>query len=200
MDIRIFRFTTVMALGLPLAGCAQLMGQHGWQATNAAPYSPPSQGYSVTLPPGWVRASSNDYSTTLLSRHGFDLESIRIGRANDDKAFPVLKKGATPDEAPQELADDLVAEIKRESGLIGFEVITNEPASIGGHNGIHLVIEYHTSDGVHYRQDEYAACTAAGFYDLYYRAPVLHFYDAYHPVFQAMLQSFQFVGVPSRGR
>jgi hypothetical protein len=200
MKIEASRLAAAVILLTPLVGCAQLMGPHGWKATDTAAYSPPYQGYSVTLPPGWVKSSSNDFSATLLSRDGFDLESIRIGRANNDKAFPALKKGATPDEPTEELADDLIAEIKRESGLVGFQLVKNEPAALGGKNGIHLLIEYSSPDGVHYRQDEYAVCTAAGFYDVFYRAPVLHFYDLYHPAFQAIMQSFQFIPGTSRSR
>jgi hypothetical protein len=177
---------------LPLGGCAQFMGPHGWKATDTGAYRPPSQGYSVTLPQGWVVTSSNDYSTTMLSGHGMDLESIRILHTKNDKAFPALKKSASPDEQPGELADDLIAEIKSESGVIGVQLVTNEPATLGGKVSIHVVIEYSTSEGLHYRQEEYAVSTTAGFYDLIYRAPVLRFYDLYHPQFQATVQSFQF--------
>lgn len=196
MTIRMLLSVGAACLTLSLAGCAQ-MGPHSWKATNGSAYSPPGQGYSVMLPPGWVSASSNDYADTRLSRHGFDLESIGVRRASNDKAFPALKKGATPDESAEELADDLVAEMKKEAGLVSFVLVTNEPATIGGRKGVHLLVEYSNADGVHYRQEEYAVCTEAGFYELYYRAPVLHFYDLYHSAFATVLQSFQFVPLTS---
>lgn len=181
---------------LMLGGCASF-GPHGWEAAGSAPYSVPSQGYVVTLPQGWIEESNNGYSAMILSRHGLDLESIHITRGDNDKAFPSLKKSASPDEAPGDLADDLIAEIKSESGDVGFQIVKNEPAMVGGKSAIHLLIEYRTPDGVRYRQDEYAICTADGFYQLRYQAPVLHYYDSSQPVFAAMLQSFQFI--PMKG-
>ena len=190
MTLRMLLLASVAALLLTLGGC--VTAPHQWTATGDDPYSPPAQGYAVMLPQGWVEVSSNDYSGTIVSRHGLDLEIIRIIRANNDKAFPSLKKSAAPDEEPGQLADDLIAEIKTESDLTGFQVLTNEPSTLAGKVGIHLVIEFSNSEGVHYRQDEYAVCTARGFYVTAYRAPVLHFYDLYHPAFQAMVQSFRF--------
>jgi hypothetical protein len=179
------------SLLLLLGGC--VTAPHQWTATGATPYGPPSQGYAVMLPQGWVEISSRDYSGTIVSRHGLDLEIIRIVRTDNDKAFPVLKKSASPDEEPGQLADDLIAEIKTESGITGFKLVTNEPTTLAGKVGIHLVIEFSNTEGVQYRQDEYAVCTTRGFYVVAYRAPVLHFYDLYHPAFQVMVQSFRFV-------
>ncbi|HEY3645420.1 MAG TPA: hypothetical protein VGM16_08790 [Gammaproteobacteria bacterium] len=197
MTLRILWLAPLTALLLSLGGCAT---PHVWEKTNANTYSPPSQGYAVTLPQGWLEDSSPDWTVTLLTRHGSDLDSIRIIRYENDKAFPETKKGATPGESPGQLADDMMAEIKAESGITGFQIITNEPGTLGGQNGVHLLTEFSDTEGVHYRQDDYLVCNAVGTYLVTYRAPVLHFYDLYHPAFQALVHSFQFVANQGHAR
>ena len=195
MNLRILWLATLAALSLSLSGCVAM--PHEWAKTDTKPYSPPSQGYAVTLPPGWLDISSHDWSVTLLTRHGSDLDNIRIIRYDNDKAFKETKKGATPGESPGQLADDMMAEIKAESGISGFQVITNEPGVLGGQNGVHLLTEFSDTEGVRYRQDDYLVCNAVGTYLVTFRAPVLHFYDLYHPAFQATVESFKFVPVTS---
>lgn len=193
MNLRILWLAALAALSLCLSGCVAV--PHVWAKTDANTYSPPSQGYAVTLPQGWLDISSNDWTVTLLTRHGSDLDSIRIIRYENDKAFPDTKKGATPGENPGQLADDMMAEIKAETGISAFQVITNEPATLGGQNGVHLLTEFSDTEGVHYRQEDYLVCNAVGTYLVTFRAPVLHFYDLYHPAFQATVGSFKFVPV-----
>src|SRR5579872_3661142 len=147
MTLRMLVPASMAALLLALGGCAT--NPHVWAATDANTYSPPSQGYSVTLPRGWLEYSTEDWKATLLTRHGSDLDSIRIIRDENAKAFPVTKKAATPGEDPGQLADDLMGEIKAESGVTDFLVLTNEPASLGGQDSVHLVTEFSTTEGVH---------------------------------------------------
>src|SRR5579872_3834938 len=130
MMLRMLWLASVASLTLALGGCAS--APHAWAATDANTYSPPSQGYAVSLPQGWLEDSSTDYSVTLLTRHGSDLDTIRVIRYENDKAFSETKKGATPGENPGQLADDMMAEIKAESGITGFKVLLNEPGSLGG--------------------------------------------------------------------
>lgn len=196
MILRMLWLASAASLTLALSGC--VTAPHVWAATDANTYSPPSQGYAVTLPLGWLEDSSTDWTTTVLTRHGYNLDSMRIIRYENDKAFPETKKGATPGENPEQLSDDLLAEIKSESGITGFQVLTNEPGSLGGQYGVHLVTEFSDTEGVHYRQDNYLVCNSVGTYLVTFRAPVLRFYDLYHPAFQAMTQSFRFVAVDSR--
>jgi hypothetical protein len=193
MTIRMLLPAAGACLLLSLGGC--VTAPHVWAATDANTYSPPAQGYAVTLPQGWLENSSNDYTVTLLTRHGSDLDSIRIIRYDNDKAFPQTKKSSTPGENPGQLADDLMAEIKAESGITGFEVVTNEPSKLGGQDGVHLLTEFSDSEGVHYRQDDYLVCNTVGLYLVTFRAPVLHFYDLYHSAFLATMGSFKFVPV-----
>ena len=195
MTMRMSVRAGALCLLLSLGGCVGV--PHVWTATDAKTYSPPKQGYAVTLPLGWLEDSSQDYSLTLLTRHGSSLDSIRLIRYDNDKAFPETKKSATPGENPGQLADDLMAEIKAESGITGFQVLTNEPAKLGGQDGVHVLTEFSDPEGVHYRQDNYLVCNVAGLYLVTFRAPVLHFYDLYHPVFMTLVQGFKLVPVTS---
>ncbi|MGE5625499.1 MAG: PsbP-related protein [Bacillota bacterium] len=189
--------SSIAALALlPLGGCVPM--QHKWTEVQAPDYSQPTQGYAAALPHGWIEISSPDNSGTIVSRHGPDLDNIRITRVNNDKAFPVLKKSAAPDEQPADLAQDLVAEFKNEAGDMGLQIITNEPVQVGGKNGVHLLLEYGTSSGVHYRMEDYAVCTPDGFYQLRYQAPVLRYFDLSEPAFKATVASFHFIPKTAR--
>ncbi|HEV2111890.1 MAG TPA: hypothetical protein VGT99_11095 [Gammaproteobacteria bacterium] len=175
---------------LLLAGCINAPPK--WRAVNDPQYSVPKQGYAVKLPAGWIEQATRDSSAMAISFNGLDLESIVISRQDNDEIFKPLHKEAKPDELPADLAADFIALVKTQTAP-GLQVVTNEPASVGGKSGFHVVAEFSTDTGLHYRSEAYGVCTQYGFYTLSYRAPVLYYFDQYHPAFKAVADSFRLI-------
>jgi hypothetical protein len=158
-------------------------------------YSVSSQGYAISLPPGWLKIAPGNGAVTVLSLDGEDLDLIRISRFDNDKVFSNIKKVASPKDLPADLAGDFIASSKADLSVSSLTVLTNEPATLGGKNGFHLRYAFSNPDGVRYQTDIYAVCTENGFYTVYYRAPVLHYFDEHLAEFQKSVASFQFTGM-----
>ena len=187
MNIRLHLFVIAAPL-LLLEGCA--LQPHQWEAAGSARYESKRGHFGVQLPAEWIQLTNSDSTGVLLSADGPDLDAISIIRSDNDKAFPTIKKGASPGELPADLAADFIAEIKTE-GNTNLQVLTNEPAKVGGKDGFHVVLDFSTQAGVHYRVDTYGVCTEGGTYALTYRAPVLNYYELYQPAFKSVVASFQ---------
>ena len=173
---------------LALSGCAP-----SWKMVrqNNASQAVSAQGYSVTLPQGWMTIAPGNKAITLVTHDGELLDFIRVGREDNDKALAAIKKAASPTELPADLATDFIAAAKTSTALSNLTVVKNEPVSFGGHDGFHLVMTFSNADGVRYQWETYGVRTENGFYSAIYRAPVLHYYDLYEKDFQATVASFK---------
>ncbi len=178
----------VAVLLLSLGGCA--LQPHPWEAAGSDRYESKRGHFSAQLPAGWIQLTNSDSTGVLLSADGPDLDAISLIRSDNDKAFPTIKKEASPGELPADLAADFIAEAKTE-GNSNLQVLTNEPAKVGGKDGFHVVLDFSTQAGVHYRVDAYGLCTEGGTYALTYRAPLLNYYELYQPAFKSVVASFQ---------
>lgn len=192
MKSRVLAFLTFAFAPLVLSGCAP-----AWKMVHEDnnQYGVPSQGYAMSLPPGWLKISPGNGAVTLLSLDGEDLDLIRISRFDNDKAFSNIKKVASPKDLPADLAENFIASTKADLSVSNLSVLTNEPATLGGMNGFHLRYAFSSPDGVRYLTDIYAACTENGFYTVYYRAPVLHYFDEHLAEFQKTVASFQYTSM-----
>lgn len=175
---------------LMLEGCS--VQPHQWETTTGGGHYESKRGhFTAQLPAEWIQLTNSDSSGVLVSADGPELDAISILRSDNDKAFPAIKKEASPGELPADLAANFIAEAKT-AGNINLQVLTNEPAKLGGKDGFHVVLDFSTRQGVHYRMDTYGVCTDAGTYALIYRAPALHYYELYQPAFKSVVTSFQF--------
>ncbi len=181
-------FIGIMAIAVvlvALGGCAIT-----WQAVKEPAYTNTKQGYTVTLPAGWLQLTSTDESGVLLSHDGVLLNLIHIQRVDNAKAFPHIKKEASPDLLSAELAANYIAEGTARQATENREILQNEPATVGGKDGFHVSMEFRTKEGLRYRSETYGVCTPDGFYTLMYRAPEIYYFEQSMPVFQTVVTSF----------
>lgn len=158
-----------------------------------------------TLPIGWVQETDqNDIYYYLekgsqsfakvdrvtLTRHGKLLAFITITRFDPDLAFPAIGKSASADTLLPELAERSLAE-QIKQGLGGY-VVENVPVKIAaGPMGFRLRVAYDNENKVPVVRLVYGFLTAKGMYIFQYEAIKTHFYAAYLPAFENVIQSIR---------
>jgi hypothetical protein len=183
-----------MTRTLPLAALAALLAAAAANATSldAAmadhPVSPSSKTFTVQPPPGWICGS--DKTRVGCSRDGFMLNAVTIDLRPHDKAFPSIKKPSTADALPEELAENMVADLSAMHTMRDVKLVTVEPAELAGHPGFRAHLTYRLpeeSGGALYDVVVVGAATANGLLLAHYEAPRLNYFAKSLPAFEAML-------------
>lgn len=183
------RIATLMLVML-VAGCAQVPSRVDNPRNDG-----PDKSYTVELPIGWIKQSTPDNRTLLASRNGFLLEVIAITRRPLKEAFPRIKKAATPDMLPAELAELEIAQMKSQDQFTAaLAVVENEPAEIAGHEGFRVRALYKNNRGLEIQRVVYGFVDKSAYYDIGFGAPMLYYFDTYYPDFQKAVASFQLSG------
>ena len=182
------RLMTLFAVATLVSGCATAPV---YQLTGSGRTAPPAQGYSVELPPNWVRLSS-DEKGLIATRDGFGLQRIMIRRVAAKDAFPRIKKAAGENLLASELAELQIAELKSiNTQLANLTVVENVPARIGGKVGFRLRIRYLNNHGLAFDQVWCGVLDNGYYYLISFHAPELHYFDKYLPDYDRTLASFR---------
>ena len=147
--------------------------------------------FTFNAPLGWMLLNSGD--SVSLSKDGPDLQRIGIVFNTADKAFPTIKKPASTDMLPSELAELTIAEIRvsQENGMPGMEVVSNKPVTIDGHQGFALHLRYKLDSGLRYESMVNGFVTPQGLYVLYFRAPTLHYFSRDQDAYNHIVETFR---------
>ncbi|NND65407.1 MAG: hypothetical protein HKM24_05520 [Gammaproteobacteria bacterium] len=147
------------------------------------------------MPEGWVKI----YSPTgyvYLTKDGPQLQRIGFERAPLDNAFPRLRKREqhkiTADIDLITLSERYVANIKSGS-LENIEILSAGQSQLDGRPAFEKLMQYTDSSGVRYRVKAYGLVNENGFYEVYYSAPVLYFYDRDIITFEEVLATYQII-------
>jgi len=180
----LIKFTAISCL-LVLTGCASSI----WKQIDEPNFVSAKDSYSVTLPSDWV-----DYAgarnAKVITKDGVSLQTIRINRENHKNAFKKIEKSSNANMLPQEVAENVIAEIKANYGLDNIEILSNDPALIGGQAGFKLFMEFKTERGLRRKYLAYGLVNDQGLYVLNYEAPTLHYFDRDVDVFESVVKSF----------
>ena len=176
-----------LLLVLLFVGCAQVPSRVDTPRNEG-----PDKSYTVELPIGWIKQATPDNATLLASRNGFLLEVIAITKRPVKEAFPKIKKAATPEMLPAELAELEIAQMKSQDQFTAaLTVMENEPAEIAGHTGFRVGVRYKNNRGLEIQRVVYGFADKSAYYDIGYGAPILYYFDTYYPDFQKVVASFQ---------
>ena len=104
--------------------------------------------------------------------------------------FPNINKKFKATMLPSEVAELMIAELKASPSMAALTVVTNDPAEIAGKHGVQLHVRYKNPKGLQFDNVTVAFGDKSGFYVLNYRAPSLHFFNRYLPVFEKIRSSF----------
>lgn len=189
----VVRSLACVSASLLISGC-------GWYLVKVAPHAMEKQGYTVDLPVGWIQNKYVGDDMVILSRDGYNLQTIVIRHAPLTKAFPRSGKPASADSLPGDLAADFIAEARLANENI--EVLETAPAVVAGRPGFRLELGFSTPTGLRYQTRAYGVATPRGFYEIHYKAPVIHYWAKDLETFEAMVATLNFAAAapaPRRG-
>ncbi len=108
----------ILLAALASLALAPLAHAQSWKlAVENQPHVNPGRGYSVQFPPGWKFNCLWFSDETGATRDGPELQAIFVDFRAHKNAFKALKRDASPDMMPQEMAESLVADMAKERGL-----------------------------------------------------------------------------------
>jgi hypothetical protein len=162
------------------------------------PVGPGKAGFSAQLPEDWLYDSSSD--ALIASHDGADLNFISIAILPHKKAFKDAKKVSTPKSAPEDLAEDYIAELQAgPHALRELVVVSNEPAELAGRAAFRVHVRYRAAESSGGAQMEVVAFGTAlesGVMLASYRAPSIHYFGRWIANFEAAAKSITLSAPP----
>lgn len=149
--------------------------------------------YNTSLPAGWVKFQlQNKVQATL---DGFDIQQLAIKFAKHENAFEKIEKHSSESMLSSELADLFIANLKAEdeNGLPSLEILSSSPITIQGISGFELELRFVNNRGLRYKAKVAGFASEKGFFTIFYRAPVLHFFERDKKVYSHVIDSFKFI-------
>ena len=168
--------------------------------------------FTVDLPRGWRQNSGApdpflrpilekrhklSWDVIRLTRDGFLLQQICIGRIAVAEELPNTKKKFAPDMIPLEAAEIIVDEFRSNTNLTNQEIMENIPASVGGRPGFKLHYTYRAEQRLKMEGLFYAALAGPWLYYVIYEAPAQHYFNKDLEQFEQTRASFQIGKTPS---
>lgn len=158
-------------------------------------------GYSIQYPSGWRWIKRPFGDETVATRDGIWLQQIFVDFRKHKNAFAALKKAATPEMMPQELAEKYVANMTAAGGLQEMEILSNEPTVLAGRPGFRVHLAYRSSvdaGSVRYQAIVVGANSPQGIFLVGYDAAVLHYFARDVETFENSLATFAIADKPAK--
>lgn len=165
------------------AGCAPFTAIGGKLALS-------HQGFEVDLPQGWYQAREVG-DALLVTKDGLPLQFIRIERVSVEDQPPHSKKKFTARMPANDAAEIEVQDLGSSPDLFNFELLDNNPGSIGGKQGFKLAYTWKTNDGLRLKRVHYGFVDGKWVYRLIYQAAARHYFDRDLPTFERVRESFR---------
>lgn len=171
-----------------IAGCAPTT----WVRVSKPEIVAPDQSFSIDLPVGWVLSTSQK-DAIFVTKDGAFIQYIEASRVDHENALKNIKKSTSAALLPTELADLVIANLSQQIqvGNASLLVVSNEPASIAGHQGFRLHCQIKTTEGLRIERVSYGFVTQQGFFLLTYNAPTLHYFERDLPAFEQSVRSMR---------
>lgn len=154
------------------------------------PYSSTDLAFEAELPAGWRRAYSTSDGLTL-TRDGLPLQILRIVREPFDKDLPFTERKLDKQMLPQEVAEVILDNIRSNQTISNVQVVSNEPAKVGGYAGFKIVFTYQTKENLKKQGVYYGALVDQWYYRVLFEAPVRHYFPREVEVLERIKNSFK---------
>jgi hypothetical protein len=154
------------------------------------PFRMDSQGYEVSLPPGWRRGTAVSDSL-LLTRDGINLQYIRIARVAVGDELTHTKKKFAKRMSVQEIAEVELEEVRSDQGMRNVELVENVPFRVAGFPGFKLVYTLKTEGGLRLKRFHYGVLVRDWVYRVQYQAPARYYFDKDLATFERVRESFR---------
>jgi len=136
-------------------------------------------------------------SPLLLSRDGFALQIIGVGRRPRDKALPYRGKVLSQEMSPQAVSEAVADDLRAAAGLLDLAIVESGTATVGGRAGYQVVYTWTTHGGLRMAQRRYGVLDGPWMYQLVYQAAARYYFDRDLPTFEQVVASFRLL-TPSR--
>jgi len=154
-----------------------------------------SQGYEVSLPPGWRQAAFvRDF--LLLTRDGVGLQYIRIERVAVGNELPHTKRAIAKRMSPQDVAEVELGEVRSDQRMRNVELVENVPFQVAGLPGFKLVCTFKTENGLRLKRVHYGVFVRDRVYRVQYQAPARYYFDKDLATFERVRESFRVTDKP----
>ncbi len=150
----------------------------------------PKKKFTVKLPTDWIRKISDRKSVTA-SKDGSEYQLIRVSYLSHKKSFKTIKEKSNADMLPSELAELMIAKIRKSKLTRYARIIENKPASIGGKKGFRLKLSFKSPRGEKYLREVYGVTAKKGNYFIIYQAPAKRYFKQHKGDFNKTLESFR---------
>lgn len=181
--MRILRHTLSACALLLLSGCVT------WQP-GGQPYTARSGDYRLTPPPGWMFIEA-PAGTVRATRDGLVLQELTVTTHELKTPLPNSKRVLTSTLTAFELAEAVADDLRTNREFLNFEIVANEPATIGGREGFALTVRYQTKDKLRLTIRIAGVIQGNKLYTLRFAAPTRHYFERDLPAFTAAVQSFR---------
>jgi hypothetical protein len=191
----------VIRAGVLLCALVVAMPALAWKLVEEGTPFVHKTGYSIQYPSGWRWVKRPFGDETTATRDGIWLQQIFVDFRKHKNAFPALKKAATPEMMPQELAEKYVANMTAAGGLQEMEILSNEPTVLGGRPGFRVHLAYRSSvdaGSVRYQAIVVGANSPQGIFLVGYDAAVLHYFARDVEAFEKSLGTFAIADKPAK--
>jgi hypothetical protein len=165
-----------------------LAGLLGAARVTQGPVTHSKARFAATLPVGWVMDMRGH--TLSASRDGFNVQIIQLSRRDLKDAFPAQELSASADMDLEQLGELFVAEAKRQNENV--EIQSTEPAVLGGRDAVRAEWSFATPNGLRFRVIAFIMTTPDGVFEVWYKAPALHYFERDRAAFEAVVASFKY--------
>jgi hypothetical protein len=180
------RRIATLALLLPSLAVA------GWESAETSKRVGSGKGdFSLQLPESWLYDSSRH--SLDASHDGVELDRITVAIASCKKTFKNAKKQCTPHSAPEDLAEDYIAELQAGPNAVrDLLVVSNEPAQLAGRPAFRVHVKYRAQESAGGAAMESVAIGTAldgGVMLATFEAPSIHYFERWIREFNAAADS-----------
>lgn len=159
----------------------------------AAPYEMGSIQVAAHLPVEWMSSTYEPLTGIWhFTRQGDELNQIYLRRWPKTTVVKGTHRSIRDDMTLQEIANLSLDSRRLDEGTGALEVLSNQPATVGGQNCYRLDYRYRNEIGLSKRTVEYGCPVAGWMYRFEFNAPAQHYFDAGLDDFETMVRSLEF--------
>jgi hypothetical protein len=171
----------------------------GWESVEASKRVGSGKGdFSLQLPDTWLYDSSRH--SLDASHDGVGLNRITVAITPYKKTFKNAKKESTPKSAPEDLAEDYIAELQAGPNAVrDLVVVSNEPAQLAGRPAFRVHVKYRAQELAGGAEMESVAVGTAldnGVMLATFEAPSIHYFERWIREFDAVAVSITLLPPP----
>jgi len=175
--------STCFILALVLGGCAP------W-AMVGGNFENPAQNFKAEFPNGW-RKFNLAKDDVLITKDGLSLQFIRISRSPIEKELQHTEKKFTKEMLPQEVAEIVIQNFRSNSNIMNQQILTNNPAEIGGYPGFKIVVVFQTKAGLTKQSIIYGFLSGDSYYEILYEAAKRYYFTKDESDFEKVKDTFK---------